>query len=155
MNHQRNLKILFRRAAEIISNFQHLWRSLGLSITPKHHLLTSHYLSWCRKNDMTPMVFSENDIESAHRYYAGRLGFYRPGLSRALAMAFQNGLNMERSPSRGESFLISMETYKLEKIKLLSRYFCKIVNFLFFANKRKLRKRSNLPTSAVKFVIKI
>ena len=103
----------FRRAEKLIENFKRNWSELKLTITPKHHLLTNHVLEFCRKFDRTPMVFSEHDIESSHRFFGGRLGFYRPGLPRSLAMIFQNGVNMERAPSRGESFIVSL----LEKEK--------------------------------------
>ena len=59
------------RAEKLIENFKRNWSELKLTITPKHHLLTNHVLEFCRKFDRTPMVFSEHDIESSHRFFGG------------------------------------------------------------------------------------
>jgi len=71
-------------------------------------------------NYLSQILLSEQDGESFHRFYKDRNNNYRKGLSRALPLAFQNGLNMESATSRTESFIMSILPKKKEPVIDLS-----------------------------------
>ena len=65
-----------------IRKFKEVYKDLGITITPKVHILTEHVPEFCKKHNNSLGLYSEQALESSHydflRNYWEKQGYKRP-----------------------------------------------------------------------------